>query len=105
MLALVIVPLQGYAAMGNDMMPCHDLSAMQDDGDMDCHSDAGCGVDVDQKCAGSCTNCGTCSTTSFVPSLEIEIEIVLVTEQLPTIESYYPQPPSFVEPRPPNTPV
>ena len=104
MLALVITPLQGFAmSTDSDMSPCHDMSAMQDGADMHCQSDNMCGDD--QQCAGSCTDCGTCSTVSFVPSINIKIDSVRHTEQILVIESFYPQPPSFVEPRPPSTPV
>ncbi len=104
MLALVVAPLQGYAATAdNDMAPCHDMSAMQDGAAMDCQSDNSCGDD--QQCAASCTDCGTCSTISFVPSINTKIDSVLHTERIFVVEHYYPQPPSFVEPRPPSAPV
>ncbi len=104
MLALIVVPLQGYAlTAGSDMTPCHDMSVMQDGADMDCQTGNSC--DVDQQCAGSCTDCGTCSTISFVPSINTNIDFVLHTERIFVVENYYPQPPSFVEPRPPSTPV
>lgn len=103
-LALVVAPLQGYAATADsDVAPCHDVSAIQDSGDMDCQPDNSC--NVDQQCTGSCSDCGACSTISFVPSINTKIDSASHTEQIIITESFYPQPPSFVEPRPPSTSV
>ncbi|MDH5192029.1 MAG: hypothetical protein OEW89_12370 [Gammaproteobacteria bacterium] len=103
-LALVLAPLQGYAvSMDNDSSSCHQASAMQDHGDMDCHSDNSCGDN--QQCINNCTDCGTCSTISYVPSIDIKIDFQSRPEQFRLAESDYPIPSSFVEPRPPCIPA